>query len=366
MKSSKNMATTSRTKKTKSAQQWAWEFLRRNPDYRDAFGKILTLSVEQKAQMEIISEGDEDLPLDKEIIRTIDIQFFDTSVMLGYKVKQKTIGEYMDQTQRLRDAMNEPETKLWIAPKFKLKTYSIATWFDPSDEWPQDVAETMWSNPTQVELGLTPAQWAEGQSFGGGSEIEDFVGGSVRDAETGFKNKVDKRRRKAPLKADCGVPVVKGTDGSVYLLSYEDLKLDLGQTQACIVIDLNLPVGFQLNQAKELLEEHQEALIRGSFLQRLPKQADRFGAFEEYLKILDLLEAGASHLDIATELDGLVPRTVSWKRDPASNQSHPVKRMTSRSKPDDSVNELTQAVRKKIERAIHLRDHGYRALALSA
>lgn len=339
--------------------------MRRNPEYRDAFGKILTLSVEQKAQMEIISEGDEDLPLDKEIIRTIDIQFFDTSVMLGYKVEQKTIGEYMDQTQRLRDAMNEPETKLWIAPKFKLKTYSIATWFDPSDEWPQDVADTMWGHTTQVELGLTPAPWAAGQSFESENEIDDYVGWPVRDSETVIKNKVDKRRRKTPLKAACGVPVVKGTDGSIYLLTYKDVNLDLDKTQACVVIDLNLPIDFQLNQAKEFLEEHQAALVRGGFVQKLPKQADRFGTFEEYLKILDLLEAGASHLDIATELDGLVPRTVSWKRDPATNQSHPVKRMSSRSKPDDSVNELTQAVRKKIGRALHLRDHGYRALALS-
>lgn len=360
------MATTSRTKKTNSAQQWAWEFLRRNPDYQDAFGKLRTLSVEQKAQMEMIAEGDEDLPLDKEVIRTIDIQFFDTSVMLGYKVEQKTIGEYMDQTQRLRDAMNEPETKLWIAPKFKLKTYSIAAWFDPSDEWPQDVADTMWGHTTQVELGLTPAPWAAGQSFETENEIDDSVGWPVRDSETGIKNKVDKRRRKAPRRARSGVPVVKGTDGSIYLLTHKDVNLDLDQTQACAVIDLNLPIGFQLNQVKIFLEEHQEALTRGNFVQRLPKQADRFGVFEEYLKILDLLQAGASQLDIATELDGLVERTIAWKRDPTSNQSKPVKRMTSRSKPDDSVNELTQAVRKKIERAIHLRDHGYRALALSA
>jgi hypothetical protein len=359
------MNATSRPEKTTSPQQWAWEFLRRNPDYRDAFGKLSKLSLAQKAQMEMIAEGNEELPLDKEVIRTIDIKFFDTSVMLGYRGQQKTIGEYMDQTQSLRDAMNEPETKLWIAPKFKLKTYSIATWFDPSVEWPQDVADTMWGHTTQVELGLTPAPWAAGQSFESGNETDDHVGWPVRDSDTGIKNKVDKRRRKAPLRARSGVPVLKGTDESIYLLTYKDVNLDLDQTQACVVIDLNLPIDFQLNQAKEFLEEHQAALVRGGFVQKLPKQADRFGTFEEYLKILDLLEAGASHLDIATELDGLVPRTVSWKRDPASNESKPVKRMTSQKKPGAKVNELTQSVRKKIERAIHLRDHGYRALALS-
>ena len=140
----------------------------------------------------------------------------------------------------------------------------------------------------------------------------------------------------------------------------------LNQTQASVVLDLSLPIDFQLTQAKNILEQHQDALVRGGLIQKLPKQADRFGVFSEYVKILDLIEAGASHLDIATELDGLVPRTVSWKRDLASNESKPVKRMTSLSRPKAKVNELTQAVRKKIERALHLRDHGYHALAHSA
>jgi len=360
------MATTSRTKKTKSAQQWAWEFLRRNPDYQDAFEKIEALSAVQKAQMEMISEGDDDQPLDEEVIRALDIQFFDTSVMTGYKSAQTTVGEYMDKTQGLRDALNEPETNLWVAPKFKLETYSIGSWYDPTGEWSETVVNAMWTHCTTVELGLTPAKWAEGQTFESEDEIDDYMGWPVRETEAVHKRKVDKRRRKAPLKAACAVPVVKGTDGSVYLVSYEDKKLHLDQTQACVVIDLNLPIGFQLNQAKSFLEEHQDALVRGSFVQKLPKQADRFGAFDEYLKILDLLEAGASQLDIATELDGLVSRTVSWKRDAVSDESKPVKRMTSREKPHASVNELTQTVRKKIERAIHLRDHGYHALALCA
>lgn len=360
------MATTSRRKIAKSAQQWAWEFLRRNPEYQDAFKKLDALSIVQKDQFDMIASGDEDQPLNEAVIREFDIKFFDTSVMPGFDEEQKTVGDYMDQTQRLRDALKEPETKLWVASKFKLNTYSVSAWYEPSDEWPQEVVDTMWNHPTPVDLGLTPAPWATGYSFKSDDEDDEYTGWPSRENDSTVKKKFDKRRRKTPLRSSTYLPIVQGIDGNIYEMSPPDATLSLDKTQACIVIDLNLPVSFQLNQAKEYLEEHQEALVRGGFVQKLPKQADRFGAFEEYLKILDLLEAGASHLDIATELDGLVPRTVSWKRDHASNQSHPVKRMTSRSKPDDSVNELTQAVRKKIERAIHLRDYGYRALALSA
>lgn len=360
------MATTSRTKKTKSAQQWAWEFLRRNPDYQDAFRKMHALSQEQKAQIGMMVAGNEGHQLDEEIVRSLDIEFFDTSDMTGYGDKQKTVGEYLDQSQRVREFLKEPEVHFSYSRKFRLETYSLATWYEPSDEWPENVVDTMWSHPTAIELGLEPAPWAEGFDFKSDDEDDEYMGWPLHEAEPIVKNKVDKRRRKSPLKSSTSLPLVQGTDGNIYQMPLIDLNLSLEQTQACVFIDLNLPIGFQLNQAKNFLEEHQEALVRGGFVQKLPKQADRFGAFDEYLKILDLLEAGASHLDIATELDGLVPRTVSWKRDHAFNQSHPVKRMTSRSKPDDSINELTQAVRKKIERAIHLRDYGYRALALSA
>jgi hypothetical protein len=359
------MATTSRTKKTKSAQQWAWEFLRRNPDYRDAFWKVHALSVDQKAQLEMIAEGDDEQPLDEKIIRTLQIEFFDTSVMTGYKEKQKTVGEYMDQTQRLRDVLKEPKTNLWVAPKFKLKTYSLAAWYEPTGgEWPQDVVDTMWLHTLTVNLGLEPAPWAEDSKFRSDDEDDEYIGWPVRDTELTVKNKVDGRRRKSPLKSAAHLPLVQGTDGSVYLFPTKDITLSLERTQACLLFDLNLPISFQLNHAKEFLEEHQEALFRGGFVQSLPKQADRFGTFSEYLEILDMLDAGHTHLDIAKKLDGLTT-TSEWRHDSKANKLVKVPKVVSQSKRGAPVNELTQAVRKKIERAIGLRDHGYRALAFA-
>jgi Family of unknown function (DUF6499) len=359
------MATTSRTKKTQSAQQWAWEFLRRNPDYRDAFQKLVMLSPEQFAQIGMLAAGAEDHQLDEEVVRALDIQFFDTSVLTGYKGKHKTVGEYIDQSQGIRESLNEPEIDLAIAMKFRLETYSLERWYAPEVELPVTDVANMWHHQVPIEFGLTPAPWAEGLSFEDTNEICEQSGCPVRTPDTSINTKVDKRRRKSPFHSSTALPLIKGIDESIFLIA-DGGSFRLNQTQASVVLDLSLPIDFQLTQAKNILEQHQDALVRGGLIQKLPKQADRFGVFSEYLKILDLLEAGASHLDIATELDGLVPRTVSWKRDLASKESKPVKRMTSLSRPKAKVNELTQAVRKKIERAIHLRDHGYRALALSA
>ena len=297
------------------------------------------LSPDQATQLGLIAEVGNDQSLDKEVVRALDIQFFDTSFMTGYKNTQKTVGDYIDQTQKLRDTLMEPEATLCIAPKFNLSTYSLAAWYEPLDEWPQDQVDTMWSHELIIEYGLTAAPWHSDLLFEE-TEIDDYQGWPVRENETAVKSKVDKRRRKNPIKQASGIPIVKGTDGSIYELSFTGMQLTLEQAQACLVIDLSLPIDYQLNQAKHFLETHQEALIKSGFVERIPKQADRFGAFEEYLEILDLLDDGFSHLDIATKLDGLVPRTVSWKHDPVSNQSHPVKRMTSPGKPRVSVNQL--------------------------
>ena len=349
-----------------TAQQWAWEFLRRNPEYRDAFQKLVALSLEQFAQIGMLAAGAEDHQLDEEVVRALDIHFFDTSVLTGYKLKQKTVGEYIDQSQGIRDALKEPEIDLAIAMKFRLETYSLVKWYAPEVELPVNDVANMWHHHVPFEFGLTPAPWAEGSKFNSDDEDDEYRGWSARETASIAKNKVDKRRRKSPLRSSTSLPLVQGIDGSVYQVPLMDKTLSLDRTQACVHIDLNLPISFQLNQAKEFLEAHQEALVRGGFVQKIPKQADRFGVFEEYLKILDLLEAGVSHLDIATELDGLVSRTIAWKPDPVTKIIVPVKRMTSRSKPGASINELTQAARKKIERAIHIRDHGYHALALCA
>ena len=91
----------------------------------------------------MIVDGIEGHQLDEEIVRALDIQFFDTSVMTGFRDEQKTVGEYIDQSQRVRKSLKEPEINFSFARKFRLETYSLVTWYEPSDEWPESVVDTM-------------------------------------------------------------------------------------------------------------------------------------------------------------------------------------------------------------------------------
>jgi hypothetical protein len=130
------MAINARTKKTNSAQQWAWEFLRRNPDYRDAFQKLTALSMQQKEHLNMYQVEEENQKIDCKVIRSLCIHFFDTSQMIGYANTQNTVGDYRDETQEMRALLGESGNYLPIADKFKAENYSLAKWCDPEVDPP--------------------------------------------------------------------------------------------------------------------------------------------------------------------------------------------------------------------------------------
>lgn len=360
------MAKASSSPRTKSAQQWAWEFLRRNPDYRDAFQKLASLSPEQMSHLGSAFSPESERENDQAVLRSLDLHFFDTSRLIGFKKSQKTVGEYFDQSKELRDKYNEPDVSLYLAEKFSLETYSLVSWFDPADEAIAEVAASMWHYAMPIQLGLERMVGLEHISF----EDQKFSGEGMYPFPPTphtqvVDRKLDKRRRRSPLPSPHMLPIVKGVDGHVFLEPI-DTSLRINQTQVGLAIDLRFPIEFQLNFARGILEQQQEMLARGGFVQRLLKHPDRFGVFAEYLKILDRLDSGFSYLDIATEIDGLV-KDGKWKHDSVSNKLKFIKTMASpRKPPNTSINMLTQGVRKKIERATHLRDYGYRALAFNA
>jgi hypothetical protein len=359
------MATTSRIKKTNSAQQWAWEFLRRNPNYRDAFLKLDALSPEQLAYIVMSDDEDEGRQIDEMLICALDVQFFDTSQMTGFKDTQKTVGDYIDQSQKLRDLLNESEVQLFVDKKFRLKTYSLTRWCDPKVEYSASEVAGIWNHEIPLDFGVVHAPEADGlNTLEQICERTGWHGWPTRPTDTMPSKKPDKRLRKSTVHTTVGgAEVYRGIDDRTFLPSGERW-LALNQTQVCATFDLSLPIEFQLNHVKALLEQHQDSLVKGGIVQRIPKQVDRFGTFAEYLEILDMLDDGHTHLNIAKKIDG-VTTINDWKLVHKANKLVQVQRVVGRSKRPAPINELTQAVRKKIERAVHLRDHGYRALAFS-
>lgn len=310
-----------------------------------------TLSQEQFSYVVKYWDCDDENQIGETSLRALDIKFFDTTFMTGFKPVQKTLGEYFDQTKKIRAVLNEADFYCPIAKRFSLRTYSLAHWFDPNMESTDADVQTMWISEVDFSPGLIPAPWLDEMSKSESpSPFNEGIG--------------DKRRRKTPQRPFDSLPLTKGIDGTYFLCPTAD-DGQPNETQARIIFDLQLPLEFQLAQAKAMLEQQQDALVQGGFVQKLRKQTDRFGSFAEYLEILDLLSEGATHLDIAKTLEGLTEAN-EWRRDPKANKLVQVTKIVGRSKRVAPVNELTQNTRKKIERAIQLRDHGYRALAFSA
>jgi Family of unknown function (DUF6499) len=361
------MASAVPKKKTKTAQQWAWEFLRRNPEYRDAFQKLNSLNPEQRKQIEIYSTGMDTDKVDDEIVLALDVRFFDTSQLLGYTGKQKTVEDYIKQSFEMRSVLANPEVTLTVAEKFTLEKYSITRWCDPDIDLTLAELKELWSHKILLKRGLTRFPAADG--FKTDDEISDgsgWYGFSVSEGRAvSAPEKADKRLRKLP-KQDVWSGLRKGTDERAYKAAEDKIELSLTETQVGAVFDLRLPLEFQINGIRAALQRHHDDLVQSGFVHNSPKQADRFGAFSEYLKILDMLADELSHLDIAKKTDGRLTTKNDWNRDPKANKLVKVSKVVSRSKPGDSINQLTGSVRKKIERAISLRDHGYQALAFTA
>jgi hypothetical protein len=353
--------------KAKTPQQWAWEFLRRNPEYREAFRRLTSLTPLQLEQMNKLFRGFSASEVDMEIVLALDIEFFDKSRMFGFKDTQKTVGEYLSQTQELRASFGEVEVHLPIARKFYLETYLLDGWCDPDADLTPNETNVIWTHAIPLNLGLIRAPSGDGIKTH--DEICDSTGWhgfSVSEGRTAPPPKrPDRRLRKKP-QYDGMFGYRKGTDGRAFVAKQESVEFEIHETQASAVFDLSLPLEIQFTRLRQVLQGHQEDLIKSGFVASIPKHADRFGAFSEYLKILDMLADGLSHLDIAKITDGRLTTKTRLVHDSKANKLVKVSEVVSRSDTGTRVNKLTATVRKKIERAISLRDHGYRALALTA
>lgn len=351
----------------RSSQQWAWEFLRRNPTYRDAFRKLAALPAEHRLHISMCDGGvDDERGAVETIVRQLDVQFFDMSRMTGFNAEQRTIGDYLDQSQKLRDRQGEDDLCLTVAKKFRLGTYSLSKWYDPSTEVASRDVAGMWKHEIPKQFGLSHVPAADRrQSIDEQVEETGWLGYPPLPARIGSTRKIDKRLRKSPVQGTAGMTeIFRGSDGRAFARSGSTVPDSLTATQVYAVFDLALPVDFQLDSLRMVLENHQRILVDSGFVQNPPKHVNKFGAFAQYLEILDMLDAGMSSLEIAKRVDG-VTTVNDWVRDAKANKLVKVERVVGRSKLNAPINELTQAVRKKIERALSLRDSGYRGLAFN-
>ena len=129
-------------KKTKTrertAKQWAWEFLRRNPNYRDAFNVMSRLTSEQCGFLQAlisgqVSEFDEHL----NVLETFPTNIFDAKKLKGVEPKHRTLLDYLNGIGAYSEEFKSDwggvaeHLKLVVLEKYRLETYAIENWIDP-------------------------------------------------------------------------------------------------------------------------------------------------------------------------------------------------------------------------------------------
>lgn len=345
-----------------TAQQWAWEFLRRNPEYLEAWKLMSPLSAVQTEQIGYLVDKrlhalSHDSLIKFDVVCTLDLRFFDQSQLSDFEGFEGdgSLGAYRDHISKF-DRF-DPSSLPPVSDKFLLGRYCLKRWADPRKSLASDpaAAADLWVYDQHRAAGLEHAPWME----------------SVVDLDRMNFHPVKKSGRSGKKKTtiiEAVGPLVKSDNGSVFLRSPSiwghDYKVpNLKVEEVDIRFDLTMPLAFQLKQAEAALEKQHELLSKAGLLHDLPKAADRNGIFQEYLHVLDSVTNGATPMAIARETKSLqakLKRTVMDKRTGLRVRSEVFRDPSNESADHEKI---TEGVRQKISRATRLRDHGYKALA---
>ena len=356
---SQEHTTPSESEHNRTAQQWAWQFLRRNPEYVAAYELLSSLTQEQLNQLSCLiarRKGlhlSEDL-LDESVICTLDLRFFDDKYLEDVDDPGETVEEYRAKAAEIMET--DEQLELIVSQRFWLETYCLRRWIDPvrNTELDAETAAGIWAHHPFIEWGLASAPWLPQLD---GVEPDDFR--AMRRSGRSFNANSAKVKTKGPM--------VMGADGNMFIRSAtvwgHDYELPvLGTSEVDVRFDLNLPLNFQIKRAKDELQKHQKLLRNAKILAKYPSQADRNGVYQEYLLILDRLKEGATPTSLALELEPVVEKQVR-RRKGKNTEPVPVNVIFDPANPLHDTEKITEKVRQKMVRALRLRDRDYTALA---
>lgn len=376
----------------KTNRQWAWQFLRRNRDYREAYEFLYSLSEEQRNVFEKLTCGQlESYAENWSQLGSLPVKLFDRRYFWSGREKNNTLDDYvksldkrLSEKKRHNSLIAEEIDNLIlrVAPEFRVDQYGLSEWVDPSiEEITADFADAIWSYSVPLEASLMRVPWLDGEEINFKKSEWQGVGwevltGNQKEMEVDSFSATEKNNR--PVQAET-LPLKRGINGAIFMInnfyspSYyhqadghripigrdpEPLSPD-GDTLVRATFDVRLPIECQIEAVKNYLAEHQIDLQEAGFFEPLPERKGRKGIFASYIAILDLHEQGVSDLDIAINLRKL-EREIYTDAQGKKRKSYvdPVR-------PDlATAQEHTSAIRKQLERARRLRDHGYRSLAL--
>lgn len=142
--------TLSKPEHDRTAQQWAWQFLRRNPEYVAAYELLSSLTQEQLNQLSCLvarCKGlllSEDL-LNESVIGTLDLRFFDDKYLEDLDDLGETVEEYRAKASEILGA--DEQLELIVSRRFWLETYCLCRWIDPvqNTELDAETAAGIWA-----------------------------------------------------------------------------------------------------------------------------------------------------------------------------------------------------------------------------
>lgn len=342
----------------RTPQQWAWQFLRRNPDYIASYALISSLTKEQYAQLQgliALQKGIavEDSYFDEAVIDSLDLCFFEAERWHPAEASKEVSEQYRKKPVSQRDI---DAAQIKVSNRFLLETYCLDRWLDPIKfvELDADFAAKLWVHHPSIEWGLAYAPWLTQME---GVELKNFR--PVPRVGRSFNASAERVESHGIM--------VKGADGKTYMRSPTVWSPDyalpvLGVAEVDVRFDLNLPLKIQIKRAEAELKEHQNLLRSSKILDRHASQVDKNGAYEEYLLILDRLSEGATTVSLTLEIEPVEMRTIRRKK---GKKSEPIPKrvLVDPTDPLRDKEKITEPVRQKKVRALRLRDRDYKVLA---
>lgn len=256
-------------------KQWAWEFLRRNADYREAFREISKLSTAQQRALHWLERPFNSV-YDGELFGSVHTQFLEEPSSKIARWGEALLNELESDFPQSEDDYSEYRLnmRLRLKPKFSRLTYCVSGWKDPT-ETPisKEDAEQLWtfSPSTLAAVYEIRKLKVPSHSFIGEAEhVPVPLPEQVALVDSQFL-----RTETSLLKR----PAVQRT--SLALPALPEVQM---------TFDLNKPIEMQIRYAKRFLDEQRKTLIDAGVLidprSRLPKKS----LYPIYLDLLDGLD----------------------------------------------------------------------------
>jgi hypothetical protein len=330
-------------------KEWAWEFLRRNPVYKKAYYKLHELSAAKRKAIEAVRNKGFAAANQ---VKDFSFDWFEFDGITSPCPREKSMRDWLlGMKQYLTLNENPPEPYLSLSKEFSPSTFALADWIDPAlTPLPKELANKL------GVIALESVAWFKEKPVSANATNDKNYGNEGADW---LWRRAERAR---PKRFSSTMQGIRGESGTLFELFPPESSLRLSKTTDILFrVNLDFPIRPQLDEITRITTAYQAELENEGFCYSFPKRSDKAGIYSEYIQILDLLATGKAPVEIAKCLKA-VKKTRSTQ---LFNQRATIKETILDVNGEEITpsTSTTQQIRKKIERALALRDVGFLGLA---